>query len=208
MHECMPATALVIAAASEPEMPRHTDLNSSLLAALLCVLGCATVVTVAYLVTRNLDDSREQLEQLQTRQAPAAMALCELRAQLAELRLYQLSLIAATGNAAEVADYDKRIEQSLRGARKQAALYIATMPSGEERRRFATIQAELDAYLKLHRQIGTAVHAGDRERASQLSTQRALPQRRTLFADLEELSRINARHASHADADVLVYAPH
>jgi len=91
-------------------------------------------------------------------------------------------------------------------ARKQVALYIATAPSGEERRLFATIQAELDAYLKLHPQIGAAVHAGDRERASQLSTQQARPPRRALFADLEELSLINARHTLHTDADASAYA--
>ncbi|WP_369975287.1 MCP four helix bundle domain-containing protein [Xanthomonas bundabergensis] len=186
-------------------MPRHTDLKSSLVVSLLCMLGCAAAIGVAQLSTRPLDESREHLLQLQTRQAPSAMALRELRAQLAELRLYQLSLIAATGNTADVADYDRRIEQSLRGARKQVALYVATAPSDEERRRFATVQAELDAYLQLHRQIGAAVHAGDRDRASQLSTQQALPQRRALFA-LEELGRINARHALLADPDAPAYA--
>ncbi|QNH12819.1 MCP four helix bundle domain-containing protein [Xanthomonas sp. SI] len=186
-------------------MPRYTDLKSSLLVSLLCVLGCAAVIGVAHLSTRSLDDSRQHLLQLQTRQAPSAMALRELRAQLAELRLYQLSLIAATGNTAEVADYDRRIERSMRGARTQVARYIATAPSEDERRRFATVQAELDAYLQLHRQISSAVHAGDRERARQLSTQQALPQRRALFADLEQLSRINAAHALHPDLDAPTY---
>lgn len=187
-------------------MPRYIDLKSSLLASLLCLLGCAVVIGAAQLGTRSLDDSRKHLLRLQTHQAPSAMALRELRAQLAELRLYQLSLIAATGNAAEVADYDRRIERSLRGVGTQLALYTATMPSGEEGRRFAQVQTELDAYLRLHRQLSAAVHAGDRERASQLSTQQALPLRRALFADLLELDRANARNALQADAAARAYA--
>ncbi|MDL5366913.1 MCP four helix bundle domain-containing protein [Xanthomonas sp. NCPPB 2654] len=187
-------------------MPRYTDLKSSLLASLLCVLGCAVMIGVAQLGTRSLDDSREHLLRLQTRQAPSAMALRELRAHLAELRLYQLSLVAATGNAADVADYDRRIEQSLRGARRQLALYTATVPSGEERRHFAQVQTELDAYLQVHRQLSAAVHAGDRDRARQLSTQQALPLRRALFADLLELDRINALHALDTDAAARAYA--
>jgi len=186
-------------------MPRYLDLKSSLIASLLCVLGCTVVIGMAQLSTRSLDHARARLLELQTRQAPSAMALRELRAQLAELRLYQLSLIAATGHAADVADYEQRIEQALRGARKQAALYMATAPGEEQRRRFAKVQAELDAYLALHRKISAAVHAGDREHASQLSTQQALPQRRAMFADLEELSRLNARLALGTDADAPAY---
>ena len=187
-------------------MPRYTDLKSSLLASLLSLLGCAAVIAVAQLSTRTVDASRDHLLRLQTQQAPSAMALRELRAHLAELRLYQLSLIAATGNAAEVADYDRRIAQSLRGARKQLALYSATAPSGEEGRRFAQVQAELDAYLHLHGQLSAAVHAGDRDRASRLSTQQALPLRRALFADLLELDHINARRALEAEAAARTYA--
>ncbi|MEB1527922.1 MCP four helix bundle domain-containing protein [Xanthomonas sp. WHRI 7945] len=187
-------------------MPRYIDLKSSLLASLLCLLGCALVIGVAQQGSRTLDASREHLLRLQTRQAPSAMALRELRAQLAELRLYQLSLVAATGNAADVADYDRRIAQALRGARRQLALYTATVPSGEERRRFAQVQAELDAYLQVHRQLSAAVHAGDRDRASELSTQQLLPLRRALFADLLELDRINARRASDTDAAARAYA--
>lgn len=164
------------------------------------------LIGVAQRSIRSLDDSRARPLRLQTRQAPSAMALCQLRAQLAQLRLDQLSLIAATGNPAQVAHYDRRIQQSLRGAHTQVALYIATRPSGAERRRFAGVQAELDAYLSLHRQISAAVRAGDRERAGELSTHQALPPHRALFPDLEALNRLDARQALHADADAPAYA--
>jgi len=186
-------------------MPRHTDLRSSLLASLLCLMGCALVVGATRL-NATLDASRDHLLQLQTRQAPSAMALRELRAQLAELRLYQLSLVAATGNAADVADCDRRIARALQGVHRQLALYAASRPGGEEGRRFVRVQAELDAFLAAHRQLSAAVHAGDRDRAGQLSTQRALPLRRTLFAHLLELDRINARQASATNATPRAYA--
>lgn len=187
-------------------MPRYTDLRSSLVASLLCLVGCALVIGVTRLSARTLDASRDHLLQLQTRQAPSAMALRELRAQLAELRLYQLSLVAATGNAAEVADCDRRSARALQGVRRQLALYAASRPGGEEGRRFAQVQAELDAFLALHRQLSAAVHAGDRDRAGQLSTQQALPLRRTLFAHLLELDRLNARQARTPDATPRAYA--
>ncbi|XQA76432.1 MCP four helix bundle domain-containing protein [Xanthomonas sacchari] len=179
----------------ESEMPRYIDLRTSLVASLFCVLGCVVAVAVAKLSIDPLDSSRAHLRELQTHAAPSAMALRELRAQLAELRLYQLSLIDATGNAEDVADYDRRIEQSLQGVQTQLARYLATDPSEEERVRFAKVRSELDAYLQLHQQIAAAVHAGDRERARQLSTQQALPQRRAMFSDLLELGRVNAESA-------------
>lgn len=187
-------------------MPRYADLKSSLVASLLCVFGCALVVGAIQLSTRQLDDSRERLLQLQNRQAPSALALRELRAHLAELRLYQLSLIAATGSAADVADCDRRIARSLQGVRRQLAVYARSMPSGEEQRHFVQVQRELDAYLQVHRQISAAVHAGDRDRAGQLSTQQALPLRRTLFAHLHELDRINADQASDTGPAPRAYA--
>jgi hypothetical protein len=186
-------------------MPRYTDLRSSLLASLLCLTGCALVIGATRLST-TLDASREHLLQLQSRQAPSALALRELRAQLAELRLYQLSLVAATGNAADVADCDRRIARTLQGVHRQLALYVASRPGGEEDRRFARVRTELDAFLNLHRQLSAAVHAGDRDRAGQLSTQQALPLRRTLFAHLLELDRINARQASASHATPRAYA--
>ncbi|MFC6839211.1 MCP four helix bundle domain-containing protein [Xanthomonas theicola] len=187
-------------------MPRHIDLKSSLIASLLCLLGAGVVVAAARLSTHTLDESRERLQRLQIHQAPSAMALRELRAQLAELGLYEMAQIAWTGDAAEVADHDRRMQRVLQGVREQLAIYKATTPDGEEARRFAEIQAKLDRYLQLHRQLGATVHAGDRDRAGRLAAQQLLPLRRTLLADLMELSDLNAERAQQSAASGLAYA--
>lgn len=175
-------------------MARYTDLKSALRASLLCVAGGVLLLLTAPLATRDIDASSQRLHYLQTRQAPEAMALRELHAQLAELRVYELAQLAEFGDAAAMADYDRRIATALVAANKQLAIYASSQPTGAERSAFVEVRRRLELYLRTHEQLAAAVHAGDIDAARLLSVRQALPQRRALFADLVVLTRLHGQH--------------
>lgn len=137
---------------------------------------------------RPLDNTRERIDALYGRWLPSTIALRELRAQLAELRAYELAQIAHADKPDRMADYDRRISDKLNALNEQLERYEATEPTGEHARLLGLVKQDLALYLTAHGLIADAVHAGQTEEARRISTDQARPSRRQLFIDLEKLT--------------------
>ncbi len=168
-------------------------------------MGLAAIVLVAVLgtlSTRPLSQTQEKLTVLQKTWAPSTIALHELRAELAELRTYELAQISHAGDPDQVADYDRRIAEKLKGIGEQLAVYEATEPPAEQAALAAQVKRKLADYLAVHTLIADAIHQGDVAGARELSTSRALPLRRDLFNDIVVLTdKAYDRHPTQALAE-------
>lgn len=154
----------------------------------ICLTVLALLVTVEELGTAPLNRTQDRLVVLQTQWAPATLALHELRAELAEMRAYELAQVSHGDDAAAVADYDKRIAASLERATQALADYEATNPPAQHAPRVQEVKQRLRAYLDAHARIEAAVHDGNHAKADQLAIAEAQPLRRALFDSIVALT--------------------
>ncbi|MDH5822791.1 methyl-accepting chemotaxis protein, partial [Luteimonas sp. RD2P54] len=170
-----------------------------------------TVALGAFALVR-MQVSQTLLEDLETSWVPAVYQLGELRAQLGELRTYELAQLARADDPDAVADYFKRMDGVREAIATAHAAYLKTMTAGEEEALHAEVEDLLDQYLLANSDMGDALRAGDRALAEQISGDRSRPIRRDLFEAIlvlkdfnvshmeEEMGHANAAHASTVTA--------
>lgn len=162
--------------------------------ALAGALLLALVLSAAWFLLGPLRDLGDRLGYLREQRIAPALALRDARADLNELRAYELAQIGHASDPAELADYDKRAADAITRLGSAWKRYEASHPAGDEARRMATLKAGLDRYTRLHARIREAIQAGDGALARSLSTQQAMPLRRTLASDLAALTARTDQH--------------
>ncbi len=174
-----------------------------------------TLMTVALGVFAlvRLNGANAQLGAMASNDIPSVEHLGEVRSLLGEFRTYELAQLSMLDQPDKVADYNKRMDTTAKAARDELAAYAA-LPAGEEEKKlYAPVAADLDAYFAANTDMRAAIAAGDGMLAQQISDDRSRPARRKMFDDLKTLgafssklmqSRIDEANATHHSSVVAI----
>ena len=142
----------------------------------------------------RLSEANAQLLDISSNWMPAVQSLGEMRAQLGEYRTYEQAQLGKQGDAAAIADYDKRMADTYRrivDAKKQYdAIDAASLP--EKTALEQKIESGLKTYFGAHQRIAEAIAADDFDTARKVSGSDSRISRRDLFDALKQLSGLNA----------------
>ncbi len=147
----------------------------------------ATVGMGAFAVVR-LKQASTQLNEVSQRYMPAVQYLERIRADLAEIRIAELSQLSHLHEPAFVAEYNQRIVDQRRKLADHRALYEALPASDEQKRLYDGMLKTMDRYFLAHEQMEKAVTDGEFDLAQQVSNDQSRISRRDLFDDVEKLS--------------------
>ncbi|SOD52042.1 sensor domain CHASE3-containing protein, partial [Pseudoxanthomonas wuyuanensis] len=138
--------------------------------------------------------SDQLAEDIRTTWMPAVEQLGEMRAQLGELRTYELAQLARTDEPEAVEDYFKRMDKTREAIAAAEAAYARTTTQGEEAKLYDQVRKQRELYLSANTRMGDAIRAGDVAAAQKVSDDESRPARRDLFTALVALTEFNADH--------------
>ncbi|WP_334180482.1 methyl-accepting chemotaxis protein [Pseudoxanthomonas sp.] len=141
----------------------------------------------------RLNVSDTQIGDINENWMPAVQHLGEMRVQLGEFRAYEQAQLTKQGDAAEIADYDKRLADTRKLIEASEAAYnaIPAESSPEELALYGRVKASRAAYFEAHDRIAAAVAADDFAAAQAVSGSESRKLRRELFEHLKALSQYN-----------------
>ena len=175
--------------------------NLSIARKLAVAFTLTTLTTLAMggFAVQRLHQATNQLGEVSARYMPAVQYLERMRADLAEIRIAELSQLAHLNEPGFVAEYNQRIieqQQKLIEHRKQ---YEALPADAKQQGLYAELGKTLDAYLGAHALMEKAIKEGQFELAHSISNEQSRISRRDLFEAVEKLS---AHVASVLDNEV------
>jgi methyl-accepting chemotaxis protein len=146
----------------------------------------------------RLNDGNAQIRDVNENWMPAVQHLGEMRAQLGEYRTFEQAQLGKQGDAAELADYDKRLKdtRALIDAEEAAYNAIPAESSDEELALYKKVESSRAAYFEAHDRIAAAIAADDFDTAKAISGSDSRKLRRELFDNLKTLSQYNVDHLS------------
>ncbi len=156
--------------------------------ALAFTLTTLTTLAMGGFAVVRLNQATQQLSQVTTRFMPAVQYLEKMRADLAEIRIAELSQLAHLDDPSFVAEYNQRMpdqRQKLAEHRKQ---YEALPADATQQGLYADMGKTLEAYFGAHAQMEKAIVAGEFEQAQRISNDQSRVSRRNLFDAVEKLS--------------------
>ncbi|MDR7070688.1 methyl-accepting chemotaxis protein, partial [Pseudoxanthomonas japonensis] len=141
----------------------------------------------------RLNVGNDQMRDVNENWMPAVQHLGEMRAQLGEFRTFEQAQLTKQGDAAELADYDKRLADTRKLIEAEEAGYnaIPAESSPEELALYEKVEAARAAYFGAHDRIAAAIAADDFETAKAISGSDSRKLRRDLFDHLKTLSQYN-----------------
>ena len=141
----------------------------------------------------RLNAGEAQIRAVNDNWMPAVQHLGEMRAQLGEFRTFEQAQLTKQGDAAELADYDKRLKDTRAKIDAEEAGYnaIPAESSPEELALYKKVEAARAAYFEAHDRIAAAIAADDFETARAISGSDSRKLRRELFDHLKTLSQYN-----------------
>ncbi|QJP20154.1 HAMP domain-containing protein [Stenotrophomonas maltophilia] len=173
-----------------------------------------TVVLGAFALVR-LSEANAQLSAMASNDIPSVQYLGEVRSQLGEFRTYELAQLSMLDQPENVADYNKRMDDTAAVVREQLAAY-AKLPAGaKERELYRAVQADVDGYFAANAKLREAATAGDGVVARQISDDQSRPLRRKAFEDLKALGayssslmqgKIDNANATHRNSMLAIIA--
>ena len=167
-----------------------------------CSTGLLTLLLGLFSVWR-LDVAETQIEQASTNWMPSVQHLGEMRAQLGEFRTFEQAQLSYQGNAAQLADYDKRMAdtRALIEAEEKAYDSIPTASSQEEERLYNKVKELRAAYFAANDRMAAAIAADDFVTATAISSDESRMLRRDLFNHLKQLSQYNQTQLAKQTAE-------
>jgi len=141
----------------------------------------------------RLNVSDTQIGDINENWMPAVQHLGEMRVQLGEFRAYEQAQLTKQGDAAEIADYDKRLADTRTLIEASEAAYNAIPAESlpEELALYEKVETSRAAYFEAHDRIAAAVAADDFATAQAISGSESRKLRRELFEHLKVLSQYN-----------------
>ncbi len=167
--------------------------------AIAFTLTTATTLAMGGFAVVRLNQATAQLDEVTTRYMPAVQHLERIRADLAEIRIAELSQLAHLDEPQFLAEYNQRISDQRQKLAEHRKLYEALPASTEQQRLYAQMQTTLDAYFSAHTLMEKAISEGQNELAQTISNDQSRISRRDLFEAVEQLS---AYVASTLDREV------
>ncbi|WP_099207251.1 methyl-accepting chemotaxis protein [Xanthomonas citri] len=151
-----------------------------------------TVLLGAFALLR-LNGSHNELASMASDEIPSIQHLGEVRAQLGELRTYELAQLSMLDKPEKVADYNARMDAAIKVVRERLSAYSVLSANDQERGLYRKVANDIEAYLGANGELRSAVSAGDGGLAQQISDDKSRPARRKLFDDLKVLNAYNSR---------------
>jgi methyl-accepting chemotaxis protein len=165
------------------------------LALAFTVTTALTLLLGAFSLWR-LNAGEAQIRDVNENWMPAVQHLGEMRAQLGEFRTFEQAQLTKQGDAAELADYDKRLADTRKLIEAEEAGYnaIPAESSDEELALYKKVEAARAAYFAAHDRIAEAIAVDDFDTAKAISGSDSRKLRRELFDHLKTLSQYNVDH--------------
>jgi methyl-accepting chemotaxis protein len=136
-------------------------------------------------------ESKQELNSVEILWVPSVQSLGEMRAQLGEMRTYELGQLLWIDDPATVEDYFKRIADVRNQVARLQADYVTSISGPEEQQLYDKVKLSLGKYLDADTRMGQAIHAGDAAEARRISDDESRPLRRALFVDIVKLIDFN-----------------
>ncbi|KRG62907.1 chemotaxis protein [Stenotrophomonas humi] len=166
-----------------------------------------TLTTVATLAmggfaVMRLKQASVQLDAVSTRYMPAVQYLDLIRADLAEIRIAELSQLSHLQEPEFVAEYNQRIAEQRQKLAEHSRKYEALPASDAQKALYAKMQQTAQAYFDAHTLMSKAIASGEFDAAQAISNDQSRIARRDLFQNVEELSGyvVNALDRETAEA--------
>ncbi|WP_269791787.1 methyl-accepting chemotaxis protein [Stenotrophomonas sp. Iso1] len=147
----------------------------------------ATLAMAGFAVMR-LKQTSVQLDAVSTRYMPAVQYLDRIRADLAEIRIAELSQLSHLHEPEFVAEYNQRIAEQRQKLAEHSQQYEALPASDEQKALHAKMQQTTQAYFDAHALMAKAIANGEFDAAQAISNDQSRIARRDLFQDVEKLS--------------------
>ncbi|MEB1611528.1 methyl-accepting chemotaxis protein [Xanthomonas campestris] len=168
------------------------------LALVFAVVSLLTLLLGLFVYDRT-SQSMAEFQRVEGKWIPATQSLAEIRAQLGEIRTYELAQLSRIDEPDAVADYFARIQKARDEVARQQARFEATIQEPAERRLYDAVATSLAAYLAASQRMGEAVRAHDAAAAQTVSDKESRPLRRDLF---EKLIALNERNVGQLDQEM------
>ena len=147
----------------------------------------ATLAMGGFAVLR-LKQASVQLDAVSTRYMPAVQYLDLIRADLAEIRIAELSQLSHLQEPEFVAEYNQRIAEQRQKLAEHSRKYEALPASDAQKTLYAKMQQTAQTYFDAHALMSKAIASGEFDAAQAISNDQSRIARRDLFQDVEELS--------------------
>ncbi len=164
--------------------------NLSIARKLAIAFTLTTLTTLAlggFAVVR-LKQATAQLDEVTSRYMPAVQYLERIRADLAEIRIAELSQLSHLDEPQFLAEYNQRISDQRQKLAEHRKQYEALTASAEQQRLYAQMQTTMDSYFSAHALMEKAISDGQHELAQTISNDQSRVSRRELFDAVEQLS--------------------
>ena len=177
--------------------------NLTIIRKLAIAFTLTTVATLAMggFAVMRLKQASVQLDAVSTRYMPAVQYLDLIRADLAEIRIAELSQLSHLHEPEFVAEYNQRIAEQRQKLTEHIKQYEALSASDEQKALYARMQQTTHAYLDAHALISTAIANGEFDAAQAISNDQSRIARRDLFQDVEKLSGYVVSALDHETAE-------
>jgi len=151
--------------------------------AMTLALGVFTVIRAS--------QSKQELSRIAKVWAPGNYAIGEMRAQLGDLRIYEISQVNEIASPQVVSEYEGRIKVSKAKIDELVLQYQASFANKEDEALFNPVMQSLAEYFAMHDTLRDAVVAGDVEEAKRISNTESRAKRVALFKNMEKVSEYN-----------------
>jgi len=156
--------------------------------AIAFTLTTVTTLAVGGFAVVRLKQATAQLDEVSARYMPAVQYMDRIRADLAEVRIAELSQLSHLDEPQFVAEYNQRILDQRNKLAEHRKQYEALAASSEQQRLYAELQKNLDAYFNAHALMENAIAGGQNALAQTISNDQSRVSRRDLFESIEQLS--------------------
>ncbi|HEY0505867.1 MAG TPA: methyl-accepting chemotaxis protein, partial [Lysobacter sp.] len=170
---------------------KNLSIARKLAVAFIVVIALASLLGGYAMV--QLRDRNTQIVEINRNWVPSVRHLLGMRGQLGEYRTYEISQLQFQGDAAQLADYRKRMEGVEKELETGLAAYEKLIANDRERTYYAQVQAGLEDYFGAHSRMMAAIAADDFVEARRISSEESRPIRRRMFESLATLTAYNAK---------------
>ncbi|PPU40761.1 methyl-accepting chemotaxis protein [Xanthomonas arboricola] len=181
-------------------MKWFSDLGIVYKLALVFASSSLLTLLLGLVVYARTSESMEEFRRVEGKWIPATQSLAEIRAQLGEIRTYELAQLAHIDESDATADYFTRIQTAREDLARQQARFEATIQAPGERALYDAAASSLAGYLAANQRLGDAVRAHDAATARTISDTQSRPLRRVLF---EKLIALNERNVAQLDQELV-----
>jgi methyl-accepting chemotaxis protein len=189
---------------------KHLKISHKLMLA-FAVTTAMTLALGVFTIVRA-SQSKQELARIESVWAPGSYAIGEMRGELGDLRIYEISEVNEISSVDAVAAYEQRIEASKARIKELVSTYERSFSGSEDEALFKPVAKTLNEYFAIHDTLRAAVQAGNAEEASRISVTESRVKRIALFAAMEKVSEYNlqgmkselARNAASLDRLMVV----